>query len=190
IDFVVENCDKFMVLQEKYQGNFVLSIDIYNDLNKLYLWHESNLYDFENDPIRSKILSDSKQKLHLYLKENKMPFIETFKSIRFLDPRKFKFLPQSIENYQNKLLELSNCSKEWLLYCDIVGETNLNVEFDMFEFWKTNKKRLPLPYGQAELYLYFPCNTAAFHYRHSTIDQLILYESENSILLDESLIDN
>lgn len=108
-----------MCLQVKFQGNFVHSTELYNDLNKLNLWHESNITLFKDDQNKLSLFYASQSKIKSYIFENGMPSINLFKSARFLDPNQWKFICNDIETYKQDIPELGDCYEEWLVFKDL-----------------------------------------------------------------------
>ncbi|CAF0815763.1 unnamed protein product [Brachionus calyciflorus] len=163
--FIVDNCQDFLVLQVKYQGINVKASELYNDLLKLHFWHESNLEKFIED----------KKKLR------SMPSMELFKVARFLDPKEFKNLNNDFDHYAKIFPELKNAKTELLQYSHTVNETNFTTVFDLTEFWIINKKKFPQLFELAEWVLYYPTNSADCE-RSISIYNNILNDSRNRLL--------
>ncbi|RNA21649.1 hypothetical protein BpHYR1_040820 [Brachionus plicatilis] len=125
--FVSQNSENFMILQIKYQGNHVLSSELYNDLNKLHFWHVDNIEKHAKDLIRKNLFETSHLKLKKYLFKGEMPAMKLFKASRFTDPRQFKNLDQNINTYLMVIPELKNCTTEWFLYADLKYKSIISI---------------------------------------------------------------
>ncbi|CAF0941664.1 unnamed protein product [Brachionus calyciflorus] len=94
------------------------------------------------------------------------------------------FVSENCENFM--ILQFST---EWLLYSDIVKETNFETVFNIDEFWISNRKTLPQLFEIAEWLLYFPTNSADCERAISSYNN-ILSDQRNRILKDNKSILN
>ncbi|CAF1110363.1 unnamed protein product, partial [Brachionus calyciflorus] len=110
-----------------------------------------------------------------------MPSMDLFKNCRFLDPFKLKSLDQNIMVYQKSIPELKECELDWLVYCDIINDLKFDVRFDLVEFWRSNKKRIPKLYNLAKWLLFYPSNSCECE-RSISIYNKILSDDRNRLL--------
>ncbi|CAF1115555.1 unnamed protein product [Brachionus calyciflorus] len=171
--FIVENCERFMVLQVKYQANNALATELYNDLMDLNFWHIANIEKHENDQQKLVLFESSHKKLKKYLFGGDMPAMDLFKASRILVPKQFKTMDNDLKDYSELIPELKSCNAEWLVYKEIVREANFTTNFDRNEFWLSNKKRIPILFEISKWFLYYPTNSAVCERSISVYNKII-----------------
>ncbi|CAF0815749.1 unnamed protein product [Brachionus calyciflorus] len=185
-ELVSQNCEKFIILQQKFQGNSVLAPQVFNDFNELYFWLEAKKDDFKDDIKILRLFERSQAKLKFYLFDNGMPSMNLFKSSRFLDPRQFRYFEKDFDKLSMDIPELRDAKEEWLLYLDLIKELNFEVSFDLNQFWLSNKKKFGKLFEISQWLLYYPNNSADCE-RSISIYNKILTDDRNR-LTQESLV--
>lgn len=161
--FVAQRCDRIRLLILKFENRSLLSNEIYDIINDLYLYLKSGLEQCKNDVsceglIGRELFGVAENKLRKYLFDGAQPAMELFRFARVLSPLVLKYSDKSLDAYNPPHFLKSSMLKEWDIYVSLASQivVSENAEFDCRDWWITNKDRLPELYDIVKWILVVP----------------------------------